>query len=112
MPEPMTLAGVLTEVEDAHLKVMDAASSIVMCICGEWVAMYVGGSPGDDRDHRAHVRAEQVRAVREWLAGEEVREAVCTALRRTQESYVNADLPDEFDPYAAAALAAVRDRCC
>jgi hypothetical protein len=32
-----------------------AVANVVMCLCGDWFAVMPGGSPGDDRAHRAHV---------------------------------------------------------
>lgn len=42
----------------AHVQIRDA-HNIVRCICGGWLAVMPGGSPGDDAAHREHV-AEQV----------------------------------------------------
>jgi hypothetical protein len=99
-----TLGEALTEVNEAH---------------GNPISCHARGCYGEHRYHAAHLAVEQVRAVREWLAGEEVLKAAAHAIHGNTIGNPDAGEPmirEQRDTVsvildAAAALDAVRGMC-
>lgn len=72
------------------------------CGCGTTVGIATGDALDHAEFHRAHVAAHLAATVREWLGGEQVRQAVADAIAAPR-------LPNRHSAeYATAALAAVQ----